>query len=57
MATAAIFGPWEHGEMTNKLKNRWLEPSHGRQKGRPKKGQKMHSPHELKRGESLSLSC
>jgi hypothetical protein len=25
-------------------KNRWLEPSHGRQKGRPKKVQKMSKP-------------
>jgi hypothetical protein len=38
--------------MTNKFKNQWLEPSHERQNGRPKKGQKMHNPQEPKKGES-----
>jgi len=32
-------------------KTRWSEPSHGRQKGRPKKGQKM--PSRTKEGREL----
>jgi hypothetical protein len=36
----------------NPIENRWQEPSHGRQKGRPKKVQKTHNPQEPKKGES-----
>jgi len=38
------------GKKSNK--NWWPKSSHIRQKGRPKKGQKMHSPQESKKGES-----
>ncbi len=37
-------------------KNQWLEPSHERQKGRPKKGQQTHNPHKPKKGRSQSFS-
>jgi hypothetical protein len=33
-------------------KNQWLESSNGKQKGRPKKGQKMHNLEEPKNGKS-----
>ncbi len=36
----------------NPTKNPWLEPSPERQKGKPKKGQKMRSSQEPKKGES-----
>jgi hypothetical protein len=28
----------------NPIKDQWVEPSYGDKKGKPKKGQKMHSP-------------
>jgi hypothetical protein len=42
--------------IVNKITNNFQddgqnEPSHRRQKGRPKKGQKMRSPQEPKKGE------
>jgi hypothetical protein len=33
-------------------KPQWLEPSHERLRGRPKKGQQKHSPQKPKKGEN-----
>jgi hypothetical protein len=38
----------------NPIKDRWPEPSQGRQKGRPKKGQKTYSPAGTKKRERAS---
>jgi hypothetical protein len=38
------------GQKSNE--NQWLEPSQGRQNGRPMKSQKTHNPQEPKKGES-----
>jgi len=39
-------------EVKKSNKNWWPKPSHRRQKRRPKKGQKMRSPQESKKGGS-----
>jgi hypothetical protein len=40
----------------NAIKTQWPKPSHRREKGRPKKGQKTCSLQEPKKGESQSFS-
>jgi len=37
----------------NPTKDRWPKSSRGDKKGRPKKGQKLHSPQESKKGRDL----
>jgi hypothetical protein len=45
-----VHEPVERPKKLNK--NGWLEPLHGRQKGRPKKDQKTCSLHEPTKGEN-----
>ncbi len=46
---------WLGGNGQKIQKNRWLEPSHRRQKGRPNKGQWTRSPHEPKKRREVVL--
>jgi hypothetical protein len=52
-----LAGKYKATQKSNPIKDRWMEPSKRRQKGKAtKKGQKMHSPHEPRKRERASPS-
>jgi hypothetical protein len=57
VATAAIFGPWEHGEMTNKLKIPMARTITQKTKGNVKKKVKRHIARKDQIKEKASPSC